>query len=918
MLKKNKFQFGLLAVFAVIVLQLPALAETWSTETAGVCSTLPGDIDLAVDSQGYVHIAYTSNSQAIYKTNKSGSWTSTVVESNHVDYDIALALDVNDDVHIAYCRWEVSYLGEERLLYATNASGSWQRQDVTSHYYFLSDVAIGVTTAGTVYIAYSKTDTLGGSMDLYIASGYWDNWDSVLQGGKAFDCDIAIDSDDNVHLTYAKEGTHVYYRTNSSGSWVYSLVSHDYDKVVGDTSIAVDAEATVHISFYEANDAPFDAILKYANNDSGSWAIETVDNSLNTGYYTSIAATAEGAVRISYYDIFTKHLKYARNDLGSWYTQTVADANDCQTSIALGPDYDVHIGFRRLWSHVEHAYASPKTPLTPSNCNATLLLGQIHVTWQDNSSNENGFTLYYRQDPGLPGWFTVNLGPNVKSYQLHSPGSGTYLFKVRAYNSYGYSPYSNTDSVYIGLLLYWISIQSPDGGEILPAGHVHNITWTNGNNPPSTVTIDYSTDGGNNWRTPPIASSVANSGSYQWNVPFTESDNCIVRVRDSADGYPYDLSYDPFTILVDDINIILADSNANAWFGGDDRPGWTRNIGDGQSIKLGRSARITNAAFKFDEGFDYYYNPEGHGHDVNLVLNVRADNGTVIASKTKFVSSSFNGGWVTFPISVDLAAMREYIFTCYMPDGQIIKLSSSICGRNDNPWPYSTGYHAALTSPPYDMEDWNNWEVHSWDFNFWIRGYYTDLLIVDFDRNHWVDLYDLYTFVMQWLNNDCMLPTWCNKTDTDYDGSVDFRDFADLGTYWRTENYGSFDACDISAMAGEMSNADIYGSDGSDFWPGTWFIYETSDSRYGKMIVEALDKTQNNKLTLGWTTYNSDGSVYSRGTELVVRGTYLYDLDEGLETSTGADFQWHIVSSTVRYLDPRNGALFKLMYRAPE
>jgi hypothetical protein len=133
---------------------------------------------------------------------------------------------------------------------------------------------------------------------------------------------------------------------------------------------------------------------------------------------------------------------------------------------------------------------------------------------------------------------------------------------------------------------------------------------------------------------------------------------------------------------------------------------------------------------------------------------------------------------------------------------------------------------------------------------------------------------------------------------------------------WETRYYGIFDACDITALSDQMSDDYIDGSDGDAFLPGTWFIYKTSGDRYGKMIVESFYHAPSNRLTLGWTTYNSDGSTHSSGTGLVINGTFNCELDEGLESDTGADFFWAQNTSTNRNLVPVNSALFKLMYRA--
>ena len=54
--------------------------------------------------------------------------------------------------------------------------------------------------------------------------------------------------------------------------------------------------------------------------------------------------------------------------------------------------------------------------------------------------------------------------------------------------------------------------------------------------------------------------------------------------------------------------------------------------------------------------------------------------------------------------------------------------------------------------------------------------------------------------------------------------------------------------------------------------------------------------------------YNPDGSVHLERENLVVRGTYLCDLDRGRESRTDADFWWQAVRPGVNNLVPRNGA----------
>ncbi len=192
----------------------------------------------------------------------------------------------------------------------------------------------------------------------------------------------------------------------------------------------------------------------------------------------------------------------------------------------------------------------PPTP--PNNLHVGLLPDQLHVTWDDNSDNELGFILEGYNTPAIStSWRVIaTLPPNTTSYQYDNPlPSHTYYFRVKAFNEHGNSDPSNTDNLMYAYLVSWINIDSPVGGEVWEPGTTHEIIWRNGSlNRPTTVTIDLSLDGGSHWETPSIASNTANDGSYMWTVPNTLSENCIIRIKDPSDGFPYDLSNHPFTI----------------------------------------------------------------------------------------------------------------------------------------------------------------------------------------------------------------------------------------------------------------------------------------------------------------------------------------------------------------------------------
>ena len=105
----------------------------------------------------------------------------------------------------------------------------------------------------------------------------------------------------------------------------------------------------------------------------------------------------------------------------------------------------------------------------------------------------------------------------------------------------------------------------------------------------------------------------------------------------------------------------------------------------------------------------------------------------------------------------------------------------------------------------------------------------------------------------------------------------------------------------------------IDGSDNNDnhIPKGRILCYITNDNRYGKLKVVEYGYN----LTVKWVTYDEDGGVFSKGGQLVVRGTWGCDLDYGVEGSKGKskiDFWWQQVEKPVLYFVFLNGAVFTI------
>ena len=94
------------------------------------------------------------------------------------------------------------------------------------------------------------------------------------------------------------------------------------------------------------------------------------------------------------------------------------------------------------------------------------------------------------------------------------------------------------------------TLTSPAGGESWAVGSTQNITWSATDNiVVANVDLALSTDGGATFATP-IASGVANSGTYAWTVPYTVSASARVRVtaHDGIGNAGADSSHANFTL----------------------------------------------------------------------------------------------------------------------------------------------------------------------------------------------------------------------------------------------------------------------------------------------------------------------------------------------------------------------------------
>jgi hypothetical protein len=219
---------------------------------------------------------------------------------------------------------------------------------------------------GNAHVSY--LDPLGNQLRY----GFWDHilrkWFTTTLDRSAGFCSLALDSYQRPHISYQDYGGGLMYARWDGASWQKQKISIRAKEIGFYTSIALDQNDHPSIGFYEIDDAEGSRVarLRTVTWNGKFWALTTVDSTLGTGKFNSIAVDSQGHPHIAYATVNYENasLRYAYWNGESWKAEILEGegkpGSSCwSVSMVLDKDDNPHITYTDV-PHLLVKYATKK------------------------------------------------------------------------------------------------------------------------------------------------------------------------------------------------------------------------------------------------------------------------------------------------------------------------------------------------------------------------------------------------------------------------------------------------------------------------------------------------------------------------------------------------------------------------------
>ena len=472
----------------------------YAKNTAGVWTPLlvdkgvysSGVVSIDVDSFNKVHIAYMSaSSHLMYVTSNGATWAySPLVTIGQVGIENSIAIDSAGYTHIIYT--DSSNATNHKLMYFTDASGSWQAQLIANH---ASAPSLALSSSGKVYVSYRNDSGSGSLRYATNANGAW--VENIVDSGNVGSASsIVVGGNGTLFIAYrddANRNLMVAEYVNGSKN----INTRDSDTITGTSiGIVLDSNNKVYVMYNTSQG------LKMVTNKEGTWLTTIVDPYATSGMGLSMVIDSLNRIQISYYDIGALELVYRNYTGSSWTTKDVVLTNmgliddtalvmdskgmpriavslrdglgttlrimekiggvwmsSAVDTMPIGPTvsmavdrYDrYHVIYYGDYSGDLLSAISITSPTSPTNVNGTRGDHFVRLTWATPSSNGgsdvNTYIIYRGDVSGQETYFSEVSGTALLFNDTTVDNSKTMYYKVVAVNSEGKSVASGEFSI---------------------------------------------------------------------------------------------------------------------------------------------------------------------------------------------------------------------------------------------------------------------------------------------------------------------------------------------------------------------------------------------------------------------------------------------------------------------------------------
>ncbi len=300
--------------------------------------------DLAMDvapdgSVALAWYAYTAQDLVVATLGASASaWTvERVATQGDVGAGASIAIGPDGTLHVTY--YDLIAL---RLRYARKApGGSWTFEVVDPFSMWLAgESSLKLDAQGEPRVAYWANNSLR------YAERTSTGWTVVgVDPAAGEHPDLVLDGDGNPHITYSVSGNQMgatiellKYATRSNGTWTQeNLYSTHAIAASTESSVAVDAQGTVHVLYFSANWLQLRHMQKPAG---GTWttAIPVSGISPLDGKGMSLKVAPDGQLHATWKLFMSKEVVYATWLGGNWSHETISVAPAPEAWTVLGFD----------------------------------------------------------------------------------------------------------------------------------------------------------------------------------------------------------------------------------------------------------------------------------------------------------------------------------------------------------------------------------------------------------------------------------------------------------------------------------------------------------------------------------------------------------------------------------------------------